>query len=582
MLDAITRLTTKQIILLLGAAALFVYAWSLPNGFVWDDEEQVVNNPAVHQLSNIPEYFSGSTFHTGGAGGSSGIYYKPLMTTSFAILHSLGGGRPWIFHLFQAVMHAANSALVFLILRKLFGRWLMPAVLALVFALHPLNVESVVYVSALQDAQFFFFGALALLAVMYRERFNFIYGQAIPGSLLLASMLSKETGVVVLAIYALYVIIFGRLEKFTKRDYYWQAGNILGSLGVYIFMRLVVAKVEVGTQGLSPITTATTWERFLSVPQIVFYYLSNFVLPYKLAIAQHWIVRSAGWQEFWLPLSVLMFALLLMGLIVLKSYQKSKQMFLLALFFLLWFWGAILLHLHVVPLDMTVADRWFYLPMVGLLGLIGIGWQLWGAGKISTRSNRQLLLAVLIVTMTALSVRSIVRIRDWRDGLTLFSHDIAYSQDAFDLENNLGTELMRAGRADEAKPHFERSTELLPHWWTSWNNLGVVYAQEGNIELAKEYYARAIENGQYFLAYQNMASLLYREEGAGAANEFVTESLELLPYNFQLNYIKAISEYELGNRAEAIRYAQRVFQISPSIETRSFLEQVTNGTLELN
>lgn len=95
------------------------YVLAIFNGFVWDDEEQIVSNLAVQALRNIPQHFLGSTFSTGGAGGSSGIYYKPLMSTSFTFLYVFSGGQPWLFHLFQVLMHCANVLLAFLLLNKI-------------------------------------------------------------------------------------------------------------------------------------------------------------------------------------------------------------------------------------------------------------------------------------------------------------------------------------------------------------------------------------------------------------------------------------------------------------------------------
>jgi hypothetical protein len=198
----------KRIIYFLISITIFLYSFCLFNTFVWDDEEQVVNNALVHSLRNIPQHFLGSTFHTGGAGGSSGIYYKPLMSTSFTILYVLGSGKPFIFHLFQVLLHTANVIMIFFLFSKIFKKDQLAAVLALIFAIHPFNVESVVYISALQDVQFLFFGLLSLMVLIYRRYLFKILPFYISAILILASMLSKETGSLFLLIYPLFLIIF--------------------------------------------------------------------------------------------------------------------------------------------------------------------------------------------------------------------------------------------------------------------------------------------------------------------------------------------------------------------------------------
>lgn len=89
-----------------------VYLPTLFNGFVWDDEEQIVNNPQIQSLSNLPAFFSGSTFNAGGGGNLSGLYYRPLMTSSFTLVYSIFGLNPFFFHLVQVILHIANACLL--------------------------------------------------------------------------------------------------------------------------------------------------------------------------------------------------------------------------------------------------------------------------------------------------------------------------------------------------------------------------------------------------------------------------------------------------------------------------------------
>lgn len=103
----------KKLIFLILVCSL-VYGNSLLNNFVWDDEEQVVNNPYIRSFANLPTVFQGSTFNTGGAG-LSGWYYKPLMTLWFMVNYHLWGLSPFGFHFTQLTLHLVNSVLVFLI-----------------------------------------------------------------------------------------------------------------------------------------------------------------------------------------------------------------------------------------------------------------------------------------------------------------------------------------------------------------------------------------------------------------------------------------------------------------------------------
>ena len=260
---------------------------------------------------------------------------------------------------------------LFLLLNEILQKKELAAFLALIFAIHPFNVESVVYISALQDVQFLFFGLLSLMAVIYRYQIKKFDTILISSILILAAMLSKETGVLFLFIYPLFLIFF--YPKFFKNNWQNLLFYLIGVLAVYLFLRLALAQVSVGTQGLSPITRVDFKTILLTIPKIIFFYLLTFFWPRYLLIAQHWLVEGLSWNEFYGPLLIVIaFFSLAIFLLINFFRKKQTQFFKMALFFLISFCLGIGLHLHFIPLDMTVADRWFYFPMTSLLGLLGV------------------------------------------------------------------------------------------------------------------------------------------------------------------------------------------------------------------
>jgi tetratricopeptide (TPR) repeat protein len=182
---------------------------------------------------------------------------------------------------------------------------------------------------------------------------------------------------------------------------------------------------------------------------------------------------------------------------------------------------------------MTYAERWSYMPIAALIG--------WGAVIFGNREYRiqnarirfTILNSLFFILLSSLITRNVVRQFDWKDGLTLYGSDVRFAQQSFDLENNYGVELMRAGRVDEAKIHFERSMQLSPYWWTPPNNLGVIYQRQGDLEKAKALYRLAISNGDYYLAYENLAAILVQEDDPEAV-VVVEAGLARFPYNRNL------------------------------------------------
>ncbi|OGE20008.1 hypothetical protein A3A14_00155 [Candidatus Daviesbacteria bacterium RIFCSPLOWO2_01_FULL_43_38] len=547
---------TKKAVLFLIIIGVVVYFNSLFNGFVWDDEEQVLNNVLVHSITNLPAFFSGSTFNTGGSGGMGGLYYKPLMPVSFSLLYSIFGPNPFFFHLFQVSLHIANAILVFLLFRHFFkGLAFFPA---LIFLIHPINVEAVVYSAALQDTLFLLFGMLALLFTVNQNLGN-LKNACILAFLLTLSLLSKETGVVFIILTILYAAIF------KKREVIASVIAVLTTASIYSLLRFGLAGIFFNKHGLSPITILSFPERLQSIPKVIYFYLKTTVFPYDLAISQHWVVKTTTFNDFYLPLILIT----LVGLIFLFVFffLRHKHSWNSApyLFFLAWFILGIGIHAQIVPLDMTVADRWFYAPIVGLLGMAGIV-----LNELRVKSAEFRIVGLILITLliTGLSARTMVRNTNWKDGLTLYGHDIQITRDNFDLENNFGVELYRAGRFDEAEAHFQKSTVLAPQWWTNWNNLGAIVERKGDYQKAKGYYQKAVDNGSYYLAYENLANIhLFRDNNPQKAKEFTEDSLQKLPLNPKLWLILALSEYQLGNTQKALEASRQAYSLSQTEQT---------------
>lgn len=494
------ELNKKQTyILAISVFGFILFLVSLSNGFVWDDEEQIVNNVLIHSLSNLPKFFSGGAFHSGGTGSLLGIYYKPLMTLSFAIVYAIFGPNAFFFHLTSVLLHIANSILVFLIFSKFFKQK-KSFLLSLIFLVHPLYSEVIFYAANFQDLLFFFFGSLALLFSLNKKHWLVV------GLFLLGSILSKETGIV----FVLAILFFK----------YWRS-SIFAVL-LYGFMRFGIAKIGfLKDHATSPISQLPLLQRILAIPKMAWYYFQNLLVPINLVANQHWTVQSLTLNNFFIPL---IFSVIFITLILLLTFNKNKKYYFFLIFFVLSFG----MHMQIFPLDVTVSGRWFYLPMFGLLGISGFA-------KIKKyKKEVEYFVYFLIVILSIITFR---RAFDWKTGLALYSHDSEIVKDDFNLENNLGVELFRAGQINDAKIHFQNSVNLAPNWWTNWNNLGAIAEREENLDLAAKYYKKAIDNGNYYLAYENYALILIKQEKFAEAKEFILDSLQYFPQNPRLLYL---------------------------------------------
>src|SRR5260221_1883297 len=149
-----TPLTTKKAIVWLIIIGLLVFANSLFNAFVWDDKTYVIGNSQQLGL-NIPNLFGSNLFNSTG-------YYRPLPAIYFAMLYSLFGQVPFFYHLLQIGIHIGNAILVFLLFKSFFRKHIAFA-LSLIFLVHPMQTEAVIYIAQTESISFFLLGMTALL-----------------------------------------------------------------------------------------------------------------------------------------------------------------------------------------------------------------------------------------------------------------------------------------------------------------------------------------------------------------------------------------------------------------------------------
>ncbi|MEK7096739.1 MAG: tetratricopeptide repeat protein [Patescibacteria group bacterium] len=498
---------------------LLIYSFSLFNGFVWDDEVM------FQKVASIP----------------GNIYFRPVISALYWGIYNVFGPRPFFFHFFQLIFHIATAVLIYYLFKRFFKETIS-LILAIIFLVHPALVEAVSFASAMQEVTFTLVGIFGLYI------FTTLGSSVIPVKtgiqtkitsskvflatlLLLIALLMKETAIVFFLLVFCYLVIFRRKNQDVLISYSIFSAILLM---IYFLFRFSGGSLYVQGQGLFPIMRVSLETRLMNIPMIIHYYLGKFFYPMNLAIAQHWVVRTINFQDFWLPL---IFEITLFITALIYIIKKKNKVF---AFFFLWFLIGLLPHLQIISLNMTVAERWLYFPMIGLLGMTG------SIIQISNIKNQisKILFSSAIIIILVFSIRSFTRVLDWRNGLSLFGMDIR-KDSSFDLQNNMGVELFRVGRYDEAKKYFKISTQLAPYWWVNWNNLGASYEREKNYQKAMDYYQKSVTNGQYYLAYENLARILVLHgKDQKKTEEFLQKSLKIFPENQNLLLINAYFQKE--------------------------------------
>jgi protein O-mannosyl-transferase len=554
--DIFLPLTSKKVIIILLVVGFIVHYHILFNGFVWDDLTYIIGNSEIKSF-NLVTLIGPNMFNSSG-------YFRPLPAVYFSLLHQFFGSNAFFYHFLQLSLHIICSFLLYLIYRKFFSSFLS-LFLTLIFLIHPINVESVAYIGSSQSQLYFLFGGLAF----YFSLKDHLSTKSILSIhlLLLLALLTKEVSFLFLLTIYIYRLI--NQKRLTKL---FIASTFLTCIS-YITIRLAVLGTVLQKMHLIPISEISLWQRLVHIPTILFYYLKTFFFPRILAIDQIWIITNLNWNNFYFPL---IFDLLTLGgviLILLKFLKKNDPLLKPFIFFMVWFFIGISMLLQIFPLDMTVADRWFYFPFVGLLGLAGI--------IIDHIKLKNLLFAGLILSL--LSIRTMVRNADWYNTLTLYSHDVKY-YDNYDIENYLGADLVNAGKPKEALVHFIKSAQLLPHD-TNIFNVGSVYELLKDYPNAQNYYQQAlIVRDKYLnhtevrqLAAEGLSRTMFRLNTPKETEIEIKKLLQEFPQNGSLWGYLAISEYMLQNKPEASAAAAAAKKYLPNQATEKLYQMIVQN-----
>jgi protein O-mannosyl-transferase len=521
-------LTTKKAIIFIFIIGIAVFFNSLFNGFVGDDFDPIVSDQRVHSLSGIPSLFTKGVFRDESGQGNN--YYRAFTSTAFSLIYVVFGGNAFGFHLTSILIHIINAILIFLIFKYFFKKEIS-FLISILFLVHPINTEAVVYASALGESLVALFGLLALYTILRRK--NSSSANYLTPFFLFLSLLSKETGILFLFLFLLFGYLYQKKEL---------AKNLITALivlSVYLFLRLGVAHIGFGNQVIiAPIQALPLDQRIISIPKIIFFYITTFFYPRDLIMFQTWLVKNINFMNFYLPI---IFNVVFFGVLIYLSkivFGRNPKFYKIFIFFLGWFLVSFAMLLQVVSLDQTVSERWFYLPLIGLLG---IGGTLFASAE---EINNKKVLPIILIIIVLFSVRVMVRNTNWYDEKSLYTHDIKYNGNSYQLETGLGKIADSEGNIEAAQRHYVRAAKLFPSAVT-FGNLASYYllinkAKEAVVAYTREHSYN--DTNPISWAYLGMAK--YKVGDKNGAIEDIQKAYSLSPNNDFLVILETIKKNE--------------------------------------
>ena len=459
-------------LLILATATLLVYSVSFFNGFVLDDEVIIVNNPQTLSLRNIPDVLLAPDLVK--------PYYRPLNRSTYLFDYQIAGMNPAWYHGVNIFIHLGNVLLFFLVCRRFLPDRNAALITALLFAVHPLNTESVNFISARNTLLALFFSLASLLAFVDARKKDLRW-PLISALLFLCSLLSKETGFMLIAVIALYCLIPLPGQENEHRPLRVR----ITTLAPFLFVTLVYFVMRTyslqGILGTSTPVEEDLISRLAHNYHIIPQYLGLLLFPADLTFF-HSVPKGGLFSPPWF------FAAWLALLAAIALIVRSRNR--VALFGLAWFIINYAPISNIVPIPSEIiTERYLYLPAIGFFITLGIciSW------LFSRQGNRQLLWCAVSVVIVACTAVSVKRNLDWKNGLSLFSSGARNDPSSPAAHYNLGTAYRENGDLVSARKEWEMTLALDPNYADALAQMGTLAAIQDDLPKAEQYYLAALK-----------------------------------------------------------------------------------------
>jgi tetratricopeptide (TPR) repeat protein len=564
----------------LAAVTILVYRPAWHGGFLWDDDVYITGN----ELLTAPDGLRRIWFSL-----DSPSQYFPLVYTTFRVEHSVWGLNPTGYHWINLLLHVANALLVWAVLARLKvpGAWLAGAV----FALHPVQVESVAWITERKNVLMGFFFLLTLLAWIAfvndatKRRWLF-YGLAL---ILYALALSAKTTACTLPA-ALFLILWLENKPISGKRFF----QIIPFLALGLGMGALAMWWERYHQGTSRalFTFLSPIERVLVASRAVWFYLSKLIWPSKLTfIYPRWNIAPTQFPSYvWLLAGFLLCVVIgFLRRYVGRSVEVAAAFFVATLSPVL---GFIMLFTFRYTF---VADHYQYLACIGPIALASAG-VVYLADTF--KKSRIVLLSAACCWVALLGVLTWRQAESYGDVETLWRTTLARNPGCWMAHNNLGIVLFEKGQLDEAIAHYRTTLQMEPDFWDADYNLGSALLGKGDLDEAILYCEKAVAKQPndpdtqvalanallqkrrtddaiahyqkavairpgYFLARAGLGRALLEKGELDTAIDNFRSALLIRPDDADCQTTLAIALDEKGQFADAIQHYEKALQISP-------------------
>lgn len=533
---------------------VIAYIPAIEGGFVWDDDKYLTENPTLTSLSGLVQIWLQPR---------STPQYYPLVFTTFWVEYRLWGLDPKGYHGVNVVLQALNAVLLWIALKRLKvpGAWLAAAL----FALHPVHVESVAWVTERKNVLSGFFYLASALCLLRFFRVGDVEVQAPArwrwyglGLLLFICALLSKTVTFSLPV-AMMLLLWWKRGRVDRRE--------LGALAPFLILGAAfgswtawLERHHVGAEGAE--WHFSLVEHVLVAGRALWFYVGKLIWPANLIFTYpRWEIDSRIWWLYAFPAGVIVAVSVLWSIRrrIGRGALVGVLYFIVTLFPALGFFA-------VYPFRFSyVADHFQYLASIGLIAL-AVAALAQGASHLPPFSRNSAYLSGFLL-MLVLSALTWHQSHVYKDIETLWRDTIKKNPAAWHRHYDLATILAWKGKLDEAITHYREALRLMPDYADGHNNLGIALFRKGETTQAMQHFTEALKlKPNHSEAHYNLATLLAAQGRGDEARRHFSEHLEIRPDHADAHYNLGLVLGKAGEFEEASRHFAEALRIKPDHE----------------
>tara|TARA_B100001964_G_scaffold95456_1_gene106947 strand:+ start:16 stop:1713 length:1698 start_codon:yes stop_codon:yes gene_type:complete len=558
------RLVCSSVVLII-ALNLLVYANTLKVPFQFDDVRFIEKNKYILEPLDI-----NSLFET--------YFLRGIVRWSYAVNHLIGEFNVIGYHMVNLSVHIIISVLFFIVLRNLYlnSRWNLPLLAALLFSLHPVQIESVTYLMSRSGLLATFFYLLAFyFFINSTQNFPgnktktvvFLITALICFLLGLGSKLTIVTLPIMLIIY-LFVININKISVLSvARQYKWLLVGVLAAFTLFLIRKAFFTKNGLfGVSGMA-IEQYGRWGYFMTeVKAFYSYYLKLLLLPVNFNVNPDFPFSSSLWH------TICLLTLALFGLFYLVKYSKKLP---LLIFSTLWIFVTLSPTSSFIPLNDLVAEHRIYLPSLGFFIAISLA-------IVHPRRLPEMLKIVSVLTLVILfSILTVQRNSVWNSAISLWEDAVKKSPHHVRSYLNLGRAYYYEKMFHKAITAYEKANNINNFYFESHYNLGTIYYELENLDKAVKEFSTALQLDENLSeAYINLGNIyMDKKEYETAINMFKSAIHRQAICSVCFRNIAIIYYYHLKDYKKAMFYFKQTLRLDPEQKQKQEIQSII-GSLD--